>query len=65
MWSRRAGWVLPAIALIAGCASGPATTGRLLRKVAQVPLPGGSARFDYAGLDSGRGLPFLAHMGAA
>ncbi|MFF0634393.1 YncE family protein [Nocardia sp. NPDC004151] len=66
MWPRQTGWALTAIALVAGCSSGPATTGGPLplRKVAQVALPGGSARFDYATLDSGRGLLFLAHMGA-
>ncbi|WP_040809201.1 YncE family protein [Nocardia concava] len=68
MWPRRLGWGLAGIALIAGCsaAPGPATTGGPLplRKVAEVPLTGGASRFDYASLDSGRGLMFLAHMGA-
>ncbi|MFE4458476.1 YncE family protein [Nocardia tengchongensis] len=66
MWWRRIGWALAGIALVAACSSGPATTGGPLplRKVAAVALPGGSSRFDYASLDSGRGLLFLAHMGA-
>jgi DNA-binding beta-propeller fold protein YncE len=35
-----------------------------LRVVARIPLPGGSSRFDYASLDSRRGLLFVAHLGA-
>src|SRR5215472_13275075 len=33
--------------------------------VARIPLPGGNSRFDYASLDSGRGLLFVAHLGAS
>jgi len=36
----------------------------LLRKVADVPLPGAASRFDYASLDPGSGLLYLNHMGA-
>ncbi|MVU78387.1 YncE family protein [Nocardia sp. ET3-3] len=64
----RAWWGLAGLALVAGCSSstGPATTGgRLpLHRVSEVALTGGPSRLDYASLDSGRGLMFLAHMGA-
>ena len=36
-----------------------------LRVVARIPLPGDSSRFDYASLDSGRGVLFVAHLGAS
>jgi DNA-binding beta-propeller fold protein YncE len=36
-----------------------------LRPVGQVALPGDSSRFDYASLDAGRGLLFIAHLGAS
>ena len=36
-----------------------------LRVVARIPLPGGNSRFDYASLDAGRGLLFVAHLGAS
>ncbi|MTJ64001.1 YncE family protein [Nocardia seriolae] len=54
------------IALAAGCSAAPTTTGGALplHRVAEVALTGGSSRFDYASLDSARGLLFLAHMGA-
>src|SRR6266700_8363868 len=35
-----------------------------LRHVGEVALPGDSSRFDYATLDPGRGLLFIAHLGA-
>lgn len=35
---------------------------RLLDKVADVPLPGGSTRFDYMDIDAQKGLLVLAHM---
>jgi len=35
-----------------------------LRPAATIPLPGDSSRFDYASLDAGRGLLFIAHLGA-
>jgi DNA-binding beta-propeller fold protein YncE len=35
-----------------------------LHRAATIPLPGDSSRFDYASLDSGRGLLFIAHLGA-
>jgi DNA-binding beta-propeller fold protein YncE len=36
-----------------------------LRVIARIPLPGGNSRFDYASLDSRRGLLFVAHLGAS
>jgi DNA-binding beta-propeller fold protein YncE len=33
--------------------------------VARIPLPGGNSRFDYASLDPGRGLLFVAHLDAS
>lgn len=35
-----------------------------LHPAATIPLPGDSSRFDYASLDPGRGLLFIAHLGA-
>jgi len=36
-----------------------------LRPAGQVALPGDSSRFDYASLDPGRGLLFVAHLAAS
>jgi DNA-binding beta-propeller fold protein YncE len=36
-----------------------------LRVIARIRLPGGNSRFDYASLDSRRGLLFVAHLGAS
>lgn len=36
-----------------------------LRVVARIRLPGGNSRFDYASIDSRRGLLFVAHLGAS
>jgi hypothetical protein len=36
-----------------------------LHQVARIPLPGDGSRFDYASLDAGRGLLFIAHLGAS
>lgn len=36
-----------------------------LRAAAEIALPGDSSRFDYASLDSDRGLLFIAHLGAS
>jgi DNA-binding beta-propeller fold protein YncE len=36
-----------------------------LHVVARIPLPGGNSRFDYASLDPGRSLLFVAHLGAS
>ncbi|HEY1967967.1 MAG TPA: hypothetical protein VGH89_08480, partial [Pseudonocardia sp.] len=46
--------------------SGQATVQPLpLRPVGEIGLPGDSSRFDYASLDTARGLLFLAHLGAS
>src|SRR6516162_6128925 len=36
-----------------------------LHVAARIPLPGGNSRFDYASLDPGRGLLFVAHLGTS
>lgn len=41
-----------------------AATAPLLRKVADVSLPGAASRFDYASLEPRSGLLYLNHMGA-
>jgi len=53
-------------AAVAGCSSAQeAGIGGLpLRRVSETALTGGAVRFDYTGLDAGRGLLFVAHMGA-
>lgn len=54
-----------AVAIAACSSGGSAGTGQIpLRQVGEVALTGGSARFDYAALDAGAGLLFIAHMGA-
>nr|AIU93456.1 hypothetical protein LRS1606.22 [Rhodococcus sp. NS1] len=58
-----------AAVLASGCSStapseSPQTDDLPLRQVAQVELTGGPARFDYTSIDIGRGLLFIAHMGA-
>ncbi|PBA08518.1 YncE family protein [Mycobacterium avium] len=53
-------------AAVAGCSSTQVPSiGELpLRRVSETPLTGGTVRFDYTALDAGRGLLFVAHMGA-
>jgi DNA-binding beta-propeller fold protein YncE len=36
-----------------------------LRPIGELMLPGNGSRFDYASIDSGRGLLFIAHLGAS
>jgi DNA-binding beta-propeller fold protein YncE len=59
---------LLAVALIAVsglAASAAGGSGRLpLRLVVDVPLPGGSSRFDYQSLDAGRNRLFVSHLAA-
>lgn len=69
MRSKWAWGVVTALAVwAAGCATAPHpadTGGDLpLRKVGETALTGGPKRFDYTSLDAGRGLLFVAHMGA-
>jgi DNA-binding beta-propeller fold protein YncE len=56
-------------ALAAGCGrpagSAPASAPAPVRVVGELPLPGDGSRFDYASLDPGRGLLFIAHLGAS
>src|SRR5215471_14964369 len=35
----------------------------LLKKVADIPLPGGTTRFDYQSLDAAAGRLYFSHMG--
>jgi DNA-binding beta-propeller fold protein YncE len=42
---------------------GHSATAALLEKVADVPLPGGTTRFDYCSLDAGAGRLYFSHMG--
>lgn len=72
---RRWRWAVTAITVLAtviitaavstGCGRGSPPAGPPLHPVGQIPLPGGSSRFDYASLDPSRGLLFLAHLGAS
>ncbi|WP_223838368.1 YncE family protein [Saccharopolyspora pogona] len=75
---RRARWTLSStgvfvaalvVALAAACSPPPpppppTAVALPLRAVGEVQLPGSSSRFDYASLDSERGLLFAAHLGA-
>src|SRR2546425_13159749 len=54
----------PALLLLFITWQAQAAAAPLLRKVADVPLPGAASRFDYASLDPGSGLLYLNHMGA-
>jgi DNA-binding beta-propeller fold protein YncE len=53
--------------LVAACSSTPthSSSPLPLRPVGEVALPGDGSRFDYASLDSARGLLFIAHLGAS
>ena len=65
-WTRPLAVLASLIVVVPGCSSArPPNLGDLpLRRVAEIPLTGGPVRFDYAALDAGRGLMFIAHMGA-
>jgi DNA-binding beta-propeller fold protein YncE len=72
---RRSRWAVTAItafvaviitaALSTACGRVSPLAGPPLHPVGQIPLPGDSSRFDYASLDAGRGLLFIAHLGAS
>src|SRR5919112_1373702 len=69
IWRNRAGLISSSLTLllVTGAAvSCRAQTGDapVLTLVADVPLPGGSARFDYQSLDPMTGRLYIAHMGA-
>jgi DNA-binding beta-propeller fold protein YncE len=53
--------------LTPGCSRVPApdSSPLPLLPVGEIPLPGDGSRFDYARLDSARGLLFIAHLGAS
>lgn len=51
------------VLLLLGAKMGYAA-GEVLRKVADVPLPGPAVRFDYQSLDTTTGRLYVAHMGA-
>jgi hypothetical protein len=63
--------ILAAAAVLAACATThPAQPHNSdapppLRPVGKIGLPGDNSRFDYASLDSQRGLLFIAHLGAS
>jgi DNA-binding beta-propeller fold protein YncE len=40
-----------------------ATSADLLKRVADIPLPGGATRFDYASIDATAGRLYFSHMG--
>lgn len=40
-----------------------ASSAELLKKVADIPLPGGTTRFDYQSLDAAAGRLYFSHMG--
>jgi DNA-binding beta-propeller fold protein YncE len=70
---RRWLWLTAAIAAVAVAAvvavavwhRPPPQVALPLRAAGEIPLPGDSSRFDYASLDPGRGLLFVAHLGAS
>src|SRR5437899_566041 len=51
------------LALISNLTASPAFAAELLKKVADIPLPGGATRFDYASLDAAAGRLYFSHMG--
>jgi DNA-binding beta-propeller fold protein YncE len=53
----------PFLALAAWLVALPAHPAELLKKVADIPLPGGATRFDYASLDGAAGRLYFSHMG--
>src|SRR4051794_24987097 len=64
----RAASAVIAAVLLASCARGQraAPPGALgLRQVAEIPLPGGTSRWDYQSLDPRSGRLYLAHLGAS
>ena len=53
--------------LVGACSRAPSahSSPLPLQPVGEVALPGDGSRFDYASLDSARGLLFIAHLGAS
>ena len=58
------GAAVTAVVIVARNGRQPAPVPLGLHAAATIPLPGDSSRFDYASLDPGRGLLFIAHLGA-
>jgi DNA-binding beta-propeller fold protein YncE len=54
---------LPIVALLLFAGAGVVKAQSFLKTVADVPLPGGTTRFDYQSLDASRGRLYLSHMG--
>src|SRR5882724_7530069 len=54
---------LPFLAGDAVAAPGPAVPALQLKSIAEIPLGGHPTRLDYASLDAGRHLLFIAHLG--
>ena len=59
--------VVVAVVAVVVLTRGPSTprVALPLHPVGEVALPGNGSRFDYASLDPGRGLLFIAHLGAS
>ena len=51
--------------VLAGRPDQPSRLALPLQSIGETALPGDSSRFDYASLDAGRGLLFIAHLGAS
>ncbi len=58
------GWLSTRFRSEASQQAKPLSTSQFLAQVADVPLPGGSSRFDYQSLDERTGRLYIAHLGA-
>jgi YVTN family beta-propeller protein len=67
--------VIISFTLLAGCTltdpgvtaeqqSRPISESHFLKQIADIPLPGGSSRFDYQSIDEQTGQLYIAHLGA-
>jgi DNA-binding beta-propeller fold protein YncE len=65
LWLAAAVTAVAAAVAVAAWRRPPPTVTLPLRPAGEIALPGDSSRFDYASLDAGRGLLFLAHLGAS
>lgn len=74
LWRRLRRGVVAIVGLVAAtavgvvfvsCGRGSPPSAPALHQVGQLELSGDGSRFDYASLDAGRGLLFLAHLGAS
>jgi DNA-binding beta-propeller fold protein YncE len=67
-WAAGAALVVAVVVLVVVTVTSrrqPAAVALPLRAVGELALPGDGSRFDYASLDSERGLLFVAHLGAS